>query len=230
MYKGLLEKEHEELVKSISDAAAQKHEVEKLKKQIKVYKMEAESMMDEFQSGGGDASGMKKALGAFKDPGLPDYLQKVEKSDKDELEAKSLRRSRNLLSAKEEDKKSSASLAEWQQKSSKIQRKMKMKQERRMSFTATVESPNSSLIEDFNDDDEDVDEVVVDLLPDYASNGPIRRRPSPSQISGTPSKERRGGHNAAGGGVGRKALIVIIIVEAIIIAGLGGSFAWFALR
>ncbi len=225
MYKGLLEKETEERIKVMSQEAAMKHEVEKLRKQIKQYKRDHDDMMEKM--GGGGAAAMMKPIAAFSEPGLPEHLQAVEKSEKEELEAKAARRARKLASEHHTTKQSSDALAEWQRKADKVKRKNEIKQQRRLSFSETVESPAGSVIEDFEEG-----EVRVDLLGDGGgSGGSRRRRKSPSGAagddvaSGTPSKTRRDG-SATGG---RRALLVICIAEAVVILGLAGSFAWYAL-
>lgn len=51
-YKGLLQKEHDDLVKSMSIEAAMRSEVDKLRKQIKQYKLEHEAFMESLGAGG----------------------------------------------------------------------------------------------------------------------------------------------------------------------------------
>ena len=225
----------------MSSESSLRHEVDKLKGQIKQFKREHEEMVEELEEqerkslrNSGRPSlpptqvkrveSMKSAMDrAFSDPGLPEHLQPVEKSDKEDLERAAARRARRLASEQEFHQKSSETVSEWQQKANKVQRKMRLKQERRLSFTETVESPNSSLIE-YGGDENAGEDYIVDLLPEHELR---RRRPSHSP-GGTPSKQRRE-HQATSSGVGRRALIVIIVVEAIIIAGLTGATAYFGL-
>ena len=247
MYKGLLEKEHSELVKVLSSEGVLKHEVEKLRGQIKQFKRDHEVLVDELEqqqhqqlrgsARGADPAahkrveGMKQALQRnFSDPGVPEHLQPVEKSDQEDIEKKNARRMRKLASEKDVHAQSSETVAEWQKKANKVQKKMKMKQERRMSFSDHIDSPNGSFIEeDF--ENEESNDVIVDLLPDHDFNGSRRRRrSSPSSPGGTPSKMRRDrSGQSTTHSVGRKALIVIIVVEALVICGLTAGTTYFAL-
>ena len=209
-----------------------RHEVEKLRRQIKQYKREHEAMMETAAVGG--AASLAKPLSAFSDPGVPEYLQAVEKSEKEELEEKAARRARKLASEQDINHKSSSALAEWQRKADKVKRKNEIKQQRRLSFSETVESPAGSVI-DFGEEEEEEAGPRADLLPEAGGSGTgsgsRRRRKSPSGgeelLQGTPSKTRRGAE--AGGGISRRVLVVVAVIEALIICGLAGSFAWYAL-
>lgn len=176
-----------------------KHELEKLKKQIKEYKRMHAAAMEE----GGGTAAMANTIKAFEDPTLPGYLQPVEKTDEETLAEKRERRMRKLAEQDELARKSSGAVNEWQTKVKKVQSKIDIKRERRLSYGDSVSSP----AHDFNDEDDESSVVV-------------RRRGSPSHSPLIPKEQH---------GVSRKALIVIIAVEAFIICGLGAAFTWFAL-
>lgn len=235
MYKGLLEKEHEELVKAMSSESTLRHEVDALKAQIKQYKRDYAALMDELEHDEAKIEKLRKSRStkAFENPGLPEHLQPVEKSDKEDIEQKAARRARKLASQSDMERQSSQTIAEWQKKASKVQKKMKLKQERGLALTDQVESPNTSLIEEsgpLDEHDEDRD-VLVDLLPDHDFSGSRRRRRGTAAQSpgGTPSKYRRD-ENDRTHSVSRKGLILIIVLESLLCAGLAGATAYFAFR
>lgn len=115
-------------------------------------------------------------------------------------------------------KKSSHTVAEWQDKVQRIQKKVEIKQKRRLSFTETVESP-------LPHDEQAPDDDNEPLLDDFVPTGVRRRSPhgvrEDAGVAGTPSKMRR--DNSL---VSRRTLIVVMVMEAIVILGLAGGFAW----
>lgn len=84
----------QDLSHALSREGHLKHEVDKLKKQIKAFRMEHEAFMEHVEKSGSGAlpsAAVKQYAGAMVqlgDPNMPSHLQPVDKSDADELEQK----------------------------------------------------------------------------------------------------------------------------------------------
>lgn len=218
MYKGLLEKERQDLVQALSREGHLKHELEKQQRAIEAYQLEHRKFMDHLQQDHNLAQSkhlreFASAINQFGDPNMPEHLQPVQKSSAAVLEHKSTVRLKKLSEQESQSRNSSNTINEWQEKVQKVKKKMEVKKERRLSFGAQVESPAGSVIEQ-DENSNEADEVAVDVAGDdqllLGNEGfEIRRRKGAGSKIGTPSKDLRAQHERPG--ISRRTLIVIMV-------------------
>lgn len=203
MYKGMLEKERQDLIQALSREGHLKHELEKLNKAIENYQLEHHKFLDYVAQDPNVSQSrafkeFSTAVHQFGDPNMPEHLQPVQKTSTVLLEHKAATRTKKLTEAETDKRKSQGNINEWQEKVQKVQKKMEAKRERRLSFGTQIESPMASSDQNAEED------IAVDLTDESSLLPGSRKR------AGTPSKAYRGQIERQGG-VSRRTLIVIMV-------------------